>query len=131
MALGACPPHSPPEAAVATTRGMLSVLQPKGIVVMTDLHEQAISKSSVQEEQQEFYILGTSATSKFPAGLHMLPAGCTIPGMAAAVLSAAEVRRTAHYRFWKLVCEGVCSCRGQTARAVVVLCRHVQFLLLQ
>lgn len=92
MAIGACPPRSPPEVAVAVTRGLLSMLQPKSIVVITELHEQAISKSSLQEAQHEFYGLSTSQASVSPAGLHPLPAGCCVTDMAAAVLSAAEVR---------------------------------------
>lgn len=89
--VGTCPLLAPPEVAVATTRALLSAIQPKAIVVVTEMHEQAVSKASLQAVQHDFYSLGTSETSG-SGGLQELPAGCTITDMAAAVLSAAEVR---------------------------------------
>jgi hypothetical protein len=90
MVVGTCPLLCPAEVAVSTVRGLLSMIQPEAIIVMTEMHSQAISKSSLQEVQHEFCCLGTSGTSVIP-GLQELPAGCTITDMAAAVLSAAEV----------------------------------------
>lgn len=92
VVVGTCSTRCPPEVAISTTRGLLSMLQPKSIVVISELHEQDVSKASLQEVQHDFYCLGTSETSAMSGGLHELSAGCTITGMAAAVLSAAEVR---------------------------------------
>lgn len=92
LAVGTCPPLGIPEVAVSTARGILSVVKPKSIVIVTELCAQSLSKSSQQEMQYDFYYLGNSNVLGSSDGIQELPSGCTVTGMAAAVLSVSEAR---------------------------------------
>lgn len=67
-------------------------MKSKSIVIVTELCAQSLSKSSQQEMQHDFYYLGNSNVFGSADGIQELPSGCTVTGMAAAVLSVSEVR---------------------------------------